>query len=357
MTPAPAVRCWLLLLAALIALMVVVGGFVRLSRAGLSIVEWDVVTGVVPPLGEAAWQETFDQYLQSPEGAKVNADMSVAEYQRIYLIEWGHRLIARLVGLVLAIPLAFFLWRGIIPWRRSGPYFLVGLGFAFQGFLGWYMVASGLVDRPSVSHLRLTTHLLAALGLLALCLWLALRQVPAGTSESGASSEIGGGGTRDMLATRSSVLRRLGRALMALVVLQVAYGGLVAGLKAGHISNTWPLMLGQWVPKGLLSGSEPGWISLVNAPLTVHFVHRWLAIVVLLLALWLFREARRSSSDPRLARSALWLAVIVLAQVTLGVGVVMMNVPFSLALLHQAMGVAVFALAVYSNIRLSGGEG
>ena len=341
----PIVRRWLLLLAALIAMMVVVGGYVRLSRAGLSIVEWEVITGVVPPIGDAAWRATFDQYLRTPEGMTVNAGMSLDEYKRIYLIEWGHRFIARFVGLVLVIPLAAFLWRGTIPWRGSAPYLLIAAGFGFQGFLGWYMVASGLVDRPSVSHFRLTAHLLAALALLALCLWLALRE----EGERPASSPPP---TSSPSSPPSPLFVRIAQALMVAIVVQIAYGGLVAGLKAGHISNTWPLMFGRLVPPGVLGGTEPVLTSLISAPATVHFVHRWFAFVVLALALWLVFAARRERADRRIVHAGFALAAIVIGQILLGVAVVLSGVPLSLALTHQGMGVAIFALAVYANVEI-----
>jgi cytochrome c oxidase assembly protein subunit 15 len=329
------VRRWLFAVAAVVAFLVLVGGFVRLSRAGLSIVEWDVVSGVLPPLNEAAWAEEFAAYKQSPEGSKVNVDMDMAGFQRIFLIEWAHRLLARLAGLFVALPLLWFLLRGVIPWRRSGPYVAIGLLFAFQGFLGWYMVASGLVDRPSVSHLRLATHLLAALTLLALALWQAL--------------ELGRPPT---IAARHAALggpRLLGGLVMGLVVVQIAYGAFVAGLKAGHVSNTWPLMFGQLMPAGLLSQLDPAWLNLLNTPATVHFIHRWLAFAVLAAAVLLWWAMRRDGRLAGTRRTAGWLVLLTVLQISLGVATVLLNVALPVALLHQGMGVAVFALAVVLN--------
>ncbi len=330
--PTRAVRAWLWTVAALIAAMVVVGGFVRLSRAGLSIVEWDAVTGVVPPLSEAAWQDAFAQYQQTPEGRTVNAAMTIDGYRRIYLIEWFHRLLARLAGLAVLVPLLVFLARRTIPWRASLPYWAVVVGFGLQGLLGWLMVASGLVDRPSVSHFRLTAHLLAALALLAFTLWLAM----AGRSVVAAAAHA---------APSARRLRWLGRGLAIVVTLQIAWGGLVAGLKAGHASDTWPRMFDQLVPDGLLSAGPTWWHSLVEVPLGVHFVHRWLAWVVLAAALALAVAARRAGTAP-VARPAAALAALVAVQIGLGVAVVVQRVPLPLALLHQATGVAVFALTV-----------
>jgi cytochrome c oxidase assembly protein subunit 15 len=329
------VRRWLFAVAGVVAFLVLVGGFTRLSRAGLSIVEWDVVTGVLPPIGEAAWTEAFTAYKQSPEGSTVNADMDLAGFERIFLIEWAHRLLARLAGLFVALPLLWFLLRGVIPWRRSGPYIAIGLLFAFQGFLGWYMVASGLVDRPSVSHLRLSAHLMAALTLLALALWQAL--------------ELGRPPT---IAARRAAMggpRLLGALVMGVVIVQIVYGAFVAGLKAGHISNTWPLMFGRLVPAGLLSPLEPAWQNLLSTPATVHFVHRWLAFAVLAAVLALWWALRRDGRLRETRAAAGWLGLLTAGQIGLGIATVLLGVALPVALLHQGVGVAVFALAVTVN--------
>ncbi len=327
------VTIWLLIVALLIAAMVVVGGYVRLTRSGLSIVEWNPVTSVIPPLGDAAWQQEFAKYQQTPEYKIVNREMTLAGYQRIFYLEWAHRLIARIAGLVVVLPLAWFLWRGAIPWRASAPYLLIGLLFGLQGFLGWWMVASGLLDAPQVSHFRLTIHLLTALLLLALTLWLAFNRIYGQTG------------------LRWRQWSALGALTLAVIVAQIAYGGLVAGLKAGHISNTWPLMFGVWVPGGMWTVLDSWLLSVVAAPVTVHFIHRWLAFGVLAAALWLWlwRRQRGAASSG----AAFWLAAIVLVQIGLGVSVVIFGVPLWLALLHQATAVVMFAAAVHLNHRLA----
>jgi len=321
--------------------MVVVGGYVRLARAGLSIVEWNPVTGVIPPLTEEAWHTEFAKYQQTPEFQIVNPTMTLDGYKRIFYLEWAHRLIARLAGLVVVLPLIYFLWRGIIPWRRSGIYLLIAALFAFQGFLGWYMVASGLVDRPHVSHFRLTIHLLTALTLLGLALWTALDRIY-GASAAGRRRASGPG---------------IG--VLAIIVLQIAYGGLVAGLEAGHVSNTWPLMAGALVPPGLLAVAGSWLESLLEAPMTVHFVHRWLAFVVLAVALWSYvRHPAGAGSVARQVRAAALLLVAVIAvQIALGIGVVLFGVPIWLALSHQAVALAMFVVAVYLNHRLASTAG
>ncbi len=331
------VTSWLFVVAALVAVMVVVGGYVRLARAGLSIVEWNPVTGVIPPLSEQAWQAEFAKYRETPEFKIMNPTMTLDGYKRIFYLEWAHRLIARLAGLVVVLPLAWFLWRRIIPWRRSAIYLLIAALFAFQGFLGWYMVASGLVDRPHVSHFRLTIHLLTALTLLGLALWTGLDRAY---------------GAADAGRRRASWP---GIGVLAIILLQIAYGGLVAGLKAGFVANTWPLMLGALVPPGLLAEGRSLLFSLLEAPMTVHFIHRWLAFVVLAAALWFY--LRHPAAGGRVARqiraAALLLVGIIVLQIALGIGVVLFGVPIWLALAHQATALAMFVTAVYLNHRLA----
>lgn len=320
------------MVAGLIVLMVVVGGFVRLSRAGLSIVEWDVLSGVLPPIGEDAWQETFALYQQTPEYQLVNNTMTLGEYQRIFYIEWGHRLIARIVGLIVVVPLIWFMWKGLMSARESIRYWVIAGLFAFQGLLGWLMVSSGLQDRPLVSHYRLTIHLLAAVALLGLVLWMAYNR-------TGASSE-------QLPAQSGAAGRRLSWVLLAAVVLQIAYGGLVAGLRAGHVSDTWPLMFGQWIPENLLTTAESWWASMVE-PLGSHWVHRWFAFVVAALAVSLFMVIRRKlPRESSLRLWSLWLLYFVTVQITLGISVVWYGVPKWLALAHQAIGVALFVVAL-----------
>ena len=336
-----AVIIWLFAVAALVGLMVVVGGYVRLTRAGLSIVEWNLISGVVPPIGEQAWQQEFAKYQQTPEFKFVNAAMTLEGYKRIFHLEWAHRLIARLAGLIVVLPLIYFLWKGIIPWRKSAGYLLIAFLFAFQGFMGWYMVSSGLIDQPHVSHFRLTIHLLIALTLLALALWMGLDHL---YGHGGAARPRWSG---------------LGLAALAIIVVQIAYGGLVAGLKAGHISNTWPLMGGALVPSDLFSQTGSWLASLLEAPLTVHFIHRWLAFGVLAIALWLyFRQgAGKASGAGQIGKGDATLVIIVLMQIGLGISVVVFGVPIWLALLHQTTALLMFTTAVYLNHRLAWARG
>src|SRR5215211_478869 len=217
-----AVGNWLFTFAFIVAFLVVFGGFVRLTRSGLSITEWNPISGTVPPLGEAAWQEEFTKYQQTPEFKEVNSNMTLDEYKYIFYIEWIHRFIARLAGLVYAIPVFYFLFTKKIPFREFGIYFLMGMLFIAQAFAGWIMVASGLVDRPSVSHFNLTVHLLLALSLFGLALWTAFGHkygFPGGTKSA-----------------NWSLPSKLALTSFVLLIIQISYGGMTAGLKAGHVS-------------------------------------------------------------------------------------------------------------------------
>ena len=331
-----AVMIWLFLFAFFVAFLVVWGGYTRLTRAGLSIVEWNPISGAIPPLSQQAWQEEFAKYQQTPEFIQVNTNMTLDEYEFIFYIEWFHRLLARAVGLVYALPVFFFLFTKRIPWKEFGVYFGMGLLFILQAFAGWYMVASGLVDRPSVSHYLLTVHLFLALTLLGASFWTALghlRGFPEGKAKFSQPSKFA-------LTT------------FVILLIQIAYGGLTAGLKAGHVSNTWPLMFGQLVPKGLLSALQPWTLNLVDTPQTVAFLHRWFAFAVLAGAVSVYLTAARLKLPNEARRASLLLMGLVGVQILFGIGVVIFNVQIDVALFHQAMAILLFAASLYSIHRM-----
>lgn len=330
---------WLLTTCFFIALMVVFGGYVRLTRSGLSIVEWDVVTGVIPPIGTEAWQETFDKYRETPEYQKINAGMSLEDYKAIYYREYIHRLLGRLSGLVFVGPLFIFLLRGTIPLKKAGIYLVIGLLFAFQGFMGWYMVSSGLIDVPSVSHYRLTAHLLLAFGLFGLCFWTALNHLK-GVSAS-----------RDFKGYSKLLVLSIGFSVLLLI--QVSYGGLVAGLKAGYVSNTFPLIFGYLVPPGLLSGVEPWPLNLVSNAVTVHFLHRWFAFVVLIGSILLYYVAKKQGYARPIQQSILLIIIVTITQILLGIAVIWWHVPISLALIHQGTALFLFGIVFFLIHRVS----
>lgn len=326
------ITAWLLLVGTLVVIMILVGGFVRLSRAGLSIVEWDVVTGIVPPIGADAWEESFAQYQQTPEYQLVNEGMTLSEYQWIFYLEWAHRLLGRIAGMIVVLPLIWFMIRGRLGMRESLRYWGIAALFGLQGAIGWIMVSSGLQDTPAVSDVRLTIHLLTALLLLGIVQWMAMNRL----ERDGAIAKI---------AAVPRSIRVLSWTVLVTVVVQIAWGGLVAGLKAGYLSNTWPLMFGQWIPSGWLTVADTWWLSMIE-PLGAHFIHRWFAFVVAAATFALAVIVMRQPRDHALDRSTAWLSVAVIAQIALGVSVVLLGVPKWFALAHQGLGVAVFCLSL-----------
>lgn len=332
-----AVMNWLFTFASIVAFLVVFGGFVRLTRSGLSIVEWNPISGSVPPISEPAWEQEFAKYQQTPEFIYVNSGMTLGEYKYIFYMEWIHRFIARLAGLVYAIPVFWFLFRKTIPWKEFGVYFVLGILFIGQAFMGWFMVASGLVDEPAVDHFRLTLHLLLALTLLGLALWTAFGH------RYGFSSPA---------KAKWSSLSKLALASFVILLIQISYGGLVAGLKAGHVSNTWPLMLGQWLPKGIFGANGFNWVNLIEAPQTVVYIHRWFSFVGLIAVPYVYFMAKKRNYPAEIQRGLIWLIVAVTTQITLGVLVVLTNVNIPMASIHQAGALTLFWLAIFFIHRL-----
>lgn len=324
-----AVMRWLFIFAGIVSFLVVFGGFVRLTRSGLSIVEWHPISGSLPPMGEAAWQEEFAKYQQTPEYLKVNFGMTLEEYKFIFYMEWFHRNIARFAGLVYAIPVFYFLFKKAIPWREFGIYFVMGMLFISQAVVGWIMVASGLVDRPSVSHFNLTIHLLLALTLFSFALWTALGH-KFGFPEAGNKAKWS-------LASRLSV------GALLILLIQITYGGFTAGLKAGHVSDTWPLMLGRLVPPGLFSS----FINLFEDPFTIVFIHRWFAWLGLLAVPYVFWVVRRQNYPADIQNGLKWLIGVVALQITLGILTVLSYVNIVVALIHQANAIVLLGLAIY----------
>ncbi|SRR6266498_1713561 len=336
MTTVPSARVenWLFIFAFIVAFLVVFGGFVRLTRSGLSITEWNPISGAVPPIGEQAWQIEFAKYQQSPEFKQINFNMTLKEYQYIFYIEWMHRFIARLAGLVYAIPVFYFLFRKTIPWKEFGIYFAMGLLFIAQAAAGWIMVASGLVDQPSVSHFDLTIHLLLALSLLGLSLWTALGH-KYGFPDSHKK-------------VKWSLPSKLALTSFILLIIQITYGGMTAGLKAGHVSDTWPLMLGKLIPPNLFNS----WINFFEAPQTIVFVHRWFAFAVLIAVSALYITAHRQSNSAEIKNGLNWLFGLVIFQIVLGILTVVLHVQIAIALAHQMCALSLFALMIYFIQRL-----
>lgn len=328
-TQNPAVMKWLFIFTIVVAFLVVFGGFVRLTRSGLSIVEWNPISGVIPPIGQQAWEQEFAKYQSTPEYIKINKGMTLGEYQFIFYMEWIHRIVARLAGLFYAIPVFYFLFKKTIPFKEFGVYFVMGMLFIGQAFMGWYMVASGLVDRPSVSHFRLTTHLLFALALFSLALWTALGHKYGFLDPS--------------KKAKWSFASKFALFSTVVLLIQIAYGGMTAGLKAGHVSDTWPLMFGKWIPPNLFNS----WIDLLETPQTIVFIHRWFAWLGLLLVPYAYYLVKKQNFPADIQKGLLWLIGVVALQITLGVLTILSYVNIVIALLHQANAILLFGLAIY----------
>jgi cytochrome c oxidase assembly protein subunit 15 len=326
--PDRALRLWLLAVAALIFAMVLVGGATRLTESGLSIVEWQPVTGTLPPLSAAEWQVEFDKYQTIPQYRERNLGMSLAAFKTIYWWEWAHRLLGRAIGAAFLLPFLWFLWRGwIAPGLRARLWTIFGLG-ALQGAVGWWMVASGLAVRVSVAHERLAFHLTLACVIYAALLWTLQGLRP--TAPLTAPSRI-----------RFSAI-----GLLILVFAELYLGALVAGLRGGLIYNTWPLIDGALVPAAdRLMFLQPLWSNFFDNVLTVQFEHRMLAY-----ALWLLSLAHVAHVALRQGGAALTGALALSAAITiqagLGILTLLYQAPLALALLHQGMAMIVLTIAV-----------
>ena len=329
--PAGALGWWLIACAVLVYAMVVVGGVTRLTGSGLSMVRWHPLTGVLPPVGEEAWQREFDAYRASPEYRLVNRGMSLAQFRRIFRMEYAHRMLGRGVGIAFLLPFLVFLAmraipRPLIP-RLAGVFILGGA----QGVLGWYMVRSGLVDEPRVSQYRLAAHLSLAVLIYVYLVSLALHVLdPGGLKE------------RDTTG-RTVLARRLARRLAFLAVVSVlatlVMGAFVAGLKAGHVYPTFPKMGGYWAPPGMFEAS-PWWRNIFENPVTAQFTHRILALASCLAVIAAWGASHRAGVSRRARFWAHASLVAVAVQVGLGIFTLLLHVPIPLAAGHQAGAIA-----------------
>lgn len=306
--------------------MIVLGGFTRLTESGLSMTDWRPVTGWLPPLGDAAWQAQFDGYRQSPEYQKINAGMTLDEFKGIFWLEYLHRLWGRIIGLAFALPFAVFVYK---KWVDKALIIRLSILFALgglQGVIGWWMVKSGLVDHPDVSQYRLATHLLMAFLIIAMGLWFAL----------------------DLLASprepAPAGLRRLSTLTVVIVFITVFSGALVAGLNAGMIYNTFPLMLGEIFPSEGFQLS-PWYKNFFEDIPTVQFDHRVLALTTFGLVSYVWWLCRAQTAAVRMRSNVLMLAV--LAQVLLGISTLLLVVPIGLAAMHQAGAVVLLCASIW----------
>jgi len=313
---------WLLVVAALVFAIVIVGGITRLTESGLSITQWKPIRGIIPPLTDAQWREEFAGYKAIPQYRAFNTGMTLDGFRHIYFWEYLHRLLARAIGTVLGLVLLVFWWRRAIPeGHGSRVLAILALG-ALQGVIGWWMVASGLEYRTEVSHIRLAVHLLAAMLIYAFLIWTAL----------------------DLLQGKARRPRALALAALAALFLQLALGALTAGLRAGYAFASWPKMGDEWFPAGGWTTSQGLIANLSSNPIVVQFVHRWWAWAVALLALALAARTRPHASGPALA-----VTVALVAQIALGIATLLSGVMLPIAVAHQAVAALLLGAIVWSG--------
>lgn len=331
---------WLFVGCFMIFTMVVVGGITRLTGSGLSITEWKVVTGVIPPLSQAEWEMEFFKYQQIPQYQLINSHFTLDDFKFIYFWEYIHRLIGRTIGLVFLYGLITYYMRGVIS-KQLMPrlLFMFVLG-GIQGFLGWYMVSSGLTENVRVSHIRLAIHLTFAFITFGYIFWVALTQLfPVKYANSNAYTRY----------------KKYGWTLLGLVILQVIYGAFVAGTKAGMVYTTWPTMEGEWIPESMTYMlQKDGISSLINNLASVQFIHRSLAylitiiVVALILKVWKDKQLEAGQK-----KSAYALGGLVVLQIILGIYTLLNSVPVALGVIHQATAFFVFATTIYFIYRLA----
>lgn len=328
--PGPrAVGLWLVGVAVMIALMVVVGGLTRLTGSGLSIMEWDPIVGALPPMSDAEWNRVFHLYQHIAQYTREHQGMSLADFKGIFWWEWTHRLLGRLIGVVFFVPFVWFAWRGAIARAQVPRMIVLFLLGGLQGFVGWWMVASGFEDRVSVSQYRLAIHLGVALILFAAILWTAfeyLRPKPANA--------------------RPAPFANWGLAFAGLIYVQMLLGAIVAGLHAGLVYNTWPDMDGMFIPYGVMFW-KPWYLNFFENAALAQFDHRMVAYTVLIAAFALYLRGRRAKLDGAARSSAEYMLAIVGVQIVLGVLTLLNQVPTALAAAHQATAVALLAAALW----------
>lgn len=329
---------WLLSGCVLLFIMVTVGGITRLTNSGLSMTDWHLVTDTFPPLSEEKWNAAFDEYKKFPEYQKINIhnDFQLSDYKFIYFWEWFHRFIGRIIGLVFFVPFVYFLIKKKLdPSTIKKCSILLGMG-AFQGFLGWFMVKSGLIDNPDVSHFRLSLHLTFAFITFAYTLWVALDLIYPDRKE--------------VIAP----LRKLARIAILFLIIQIIYGGFVAGLNAGLIHNHWPLMSdGQFIHESVVLEKNSWLLRLTEGKSGVQFVHRTLAYAVVGLIVFLYFKSKKYTLSLQQVNGINALVFIVFLQFTLGVITLLYSVPLWLGLSHQIMAFILLATMTYTLHRLS----
>ena len=314
--------------------MVVIGGITRLTNSGLSMVEWRLFMGSIPPLSDADWNETFAKYKAFPEYQHINTEFTLVDFKGIFWWEYIHRILGRMIGIVFLIPFIFFLIRKWLDARLIRQLLLMFFLGGLQGFLGWFMVASGLIDDPHVSHYRLATHLTTAALLLAYIFWVAF----------GLNTERK---ARDVPV----IVRSIAKLLLFLILFQTVYGAFVAGLRAGYIFNTFPKMGDEWIPQAVTS-LDPWWSNFTEGMAGVQFIHRCMAFIILTVVGWLWATCSRADLT-KVQTIGLWLIIgATLIQFTLGVLTLLLSVPIPVAVMHQVGAMLLLISVVYFLNRL-----
>ncbi|WP_159800249.1 COX15/CtaA family protein [Flavobacterium sp. MK4S-17] len=329
---------WLLSGCALVFIMVVVGGITRLTNSGLSMTDWHLVTDTFPPMSEEKWQDAFEEYKKFPEYQKINIhnDFTLSDYKFIYFWEWFHRLIGRVIGIVFIIPFIYFLIRKKLDKATVGKCLILLAMGALQGFFGWFMVKSGLVDNPDVSHFRLSLHLTFAFVTFAYTLWVALDLIYPERKPAIAP------------------LKKLARITLLILLLQIIYGGFVAGLNAGLIHNHWPLMSdGQFMHDSIFIEKPSLLLALTEGQSGVQFVHRTMAYVVVAFIVFLFFKGKKYNLDTQQKQGLNALVIIVSLQFILGVFTLLLRVPLWLGLAHQVVAFFLLTAMTFTLHRLS----
>ena len=332
------IATWLFSVCVLIFAMVVLGGVTRLTRSGLSMVEWAPIMGIIPPLTEQAWLETFAKYQAFPEYKHINQGMDLAGFKSIFWFEYAHRVLGRLIGFAFFVPFVVFWLRGKLT-RALAPklaaMFILG---GLQGLLGWFMVKSGLVDVPHVSQYRLTAHLSLAIAIYGYMFWVALGLVLPPNAYAGRST--------------SDRIRPYAIALTVLIGIMIVSGGFVAGTKAGYAYNTFPLMGGDLIPQGI-DALSPWYLNALENRVTIQFNHRWLAMTSGFLLLAWYWRGRSRFDDPMLSRSFKLVGMMVIIQLILGISTLLLQVPVWLGVLHQAGALLLFSVMLFNTHALS----
>ncbi len=330
------VRNWLYFICLLVFAMVIVGGATRLTDSGLSITEWKPILGAIPPLSASDWEIALEKYRLIPEYEQINKGMSMDEFKFIFWWEWGHRFLGRFIGLAVFIPLVFFWSTGRLTQQLKPRLVVLFLLGGLQGFIGWWMVKSGLVDRVDVSQYRLATHLTLAAIIFAYCLWLARGLI-----------EEKGEHTTKALHVFSWVI-------VIAILFQIFLGALVAGQHAGHAFNDWPTMDGAIVPSGLFI-QEPFWINFFENGKTVQFVHRLSAYAIVILAFAQMVYAMREASSGSFMLRTIIISLFVLVQAAIGIITLVLIVPLDWALVHQGGAIILLAASVWHLRAIKGG--